>query len=310
MIAIFHIFSNVDFMLDDIDRVYWMRGGVDIFFVISGFVMVQSTAARDISPREFFLHRAQRIVPLYWIATLAMMMQVQGQWTLKIYSLFFIPMMNPKVDMMQPILEPGWTLNYEMFFYALFALSLFSREKYRFLAITLVMGCLVAVGVATESSATLEFFCRPIILEFIAGMAIAKFGLRLPIVALPAGLLAMILLQPVMADRLFTLGVPAILIVSGALSAEKRLPDWTLAHLLGSASYAIYLFHLLILGMIVKIWPLLDWGDEAFGAIAFTAMIAAGCGIYWSLEKPIIVFFAALKSRRRQPDKSALTALS
>ncbi len=298
MVVVFHIF-NLDFMVKDLDYVYWMCGGVDIFFVISGFVMVRSTANRDISAGRFMIQRAQRIIPLYWIATFAAMMEIQGQWGLKLYSLFFIPTMNPEIQKMQPVLEPGWTLNYEMFFYVIFALSLFFKDTYRFLLVMIVMVGLVALGMAIEGGDLFEFYCRPIILEFVGGMAIARFGWRVPVAALPAGLFLMIVLQPLMLDRIFALGIPAMMIVAGALSAEKHVPEWKFAELLGSASYSIYLFHLLALGFVFKIWSYTEWSNAAFVAIALPFVILTGCGIHWALERPIIAFFSALKAKRQ-----------
>lgn len=297
MVVVFHIF-NLDFMGKDLDQVYWMRGGVDIFFVISGFVMVRSTDGRNISPGQFMLQRIQRIVPLYWIATFAAMMQIPGQWTLKLYSLLFIPMMNPEIQKMQPILEPGWTLNYEMFFYAVFAVSLFLKGTYRFLLVASVMAGLVALGTAIEGGDLFEFYSGPIILEFIAGMAIAKLKWRVPVLAVPAGLLLMIVLQPFEISRIYTLGIPAAMIVAGALSAEKHLPEWRFADLLGSASYAIYLFHILALVFVVKIWGYVEWGNPAFFIIAFAFMILTGCGIHLAIEKPLIALFKSRKEQR------------
>lgn len=286
-------------MVDDEAHVYWMRGGVDIFFVISGFVMVRSTSSRDISPGEFMAQRVQRIVPLYWIATVAAMMQVQGQWSLKLHSLFFIPAMNPKINMVQPILEPGWTLNYEMFFYLIFSLSLFLKESYRFIAVSTLFALLLIVGKFVEGGVLFEFYCRPIVIEFILGMAIAKYGIRLPLAAVPFGLFIMFFLQSTAMDRVYALGIPAMLVVAGALSAEDRLPKWKLADILGSASYSIYLFHLLALGIIVQIWPYLDFGKEIFVIASFGFILLIGCGIYWVLERPIIGFFSSRRHRHK-----------
>lgn len=305
MVCIFHIFANTKFLLDDIYGVWWMQGGVDIFFVISGFVMVSSTSGRAVSPGRFLTQRIQRIVPLYWFATLVVMLQIPGQWGLKIQSLLFIPAMNPKVGMIQPILEPGWTLNYEMFFYLAFACSLFLKEAYRFLAIASLFLGLWLWGVMMQNGDLVGFYSRPIVMEFVLGMAIAKFGLRLPRLAVPIGLLAMFALQSTGFDRVLIFGLPAALIVAGALSAEDRLPKWQLANLMGSASYSIYLFHLLVLGAVISLWPYGGEGKPMFVGIALGFMLLAGCGIYWALERPLIAFFASLRSKHGTRSKNA-----
>ncbi len=302
MVVVFHLFSNVKFMLADLPHVLWLRGGVDIFFVISGFVMVQSTTGRAVTPSQFIGQRAMRIVPMYWIATLAVMMQIEGEWAFKVQSLLFIPATNPESGLMQPVLEPGWTLNYEMFFYAVFAAALFLKESLRFPAITMIFAALAIFGGAAENGNLAEFYTRPIMLEFVLGMAIARFSLRLHVIAVPAGVAAMILLQPVGFDRLYTLGLPAALIVAGALSYEDRLPNWKLADFLGSASYSIYLFHLLALGFVVKLWASAESSKELFVIVSFGFMVLAGCGVYWALERPVMALLSRLKTRPAKHD--------
>lgn len=309
LVATFHIFSNLKFMRADLDSLYWMRGGVDIFFVISGFVMVQSTSDRNISPKAFITQRAQRIVPMYWIASVVTITQIPGQWWLKIQSLLFIPAMNPKTNMVQPILEPGWTLNYEMFFYVIFAFSLLLKESYRFVAVAAILALLVIAGLTVEGGVLLEFYCRPIIIEFAMGMAIAKFGIRLPIFALPVGFALMIILQSVAMDRIYLLGIPAMMIVASALSAEQHLPKWKFADFLGSASYSIYLFHLLALSALVDIWPYIGLGKEIFAVAALGFMLLVGCGMYWAVEQPIIAYFASRRANSKKLSSFALQAL-
>jgi exopolysaccharide production protein ExoZ len=299
MVVVFHIFSNVPFMQPDLAKTLWLRGGVDIFFVISGFVMVQSTTGRSVKALQFLRRRALRIVPMYWIATFAVIMQVEGDWLFKVKSLLFIPALNPESKMMQPVLEPGWTLNYEMFFYLVFALTMALKESLRLPAVAIIFAGFAVAGWATENSALIEFYCRPMILEFVLGMAIARFGLRLPAIAVPLGIAAMIIFQSAGADRLITLGIPATLIVAGALSCEDRLPHSKLADFLGSASYSVYLFHLLALGFLVKIWP--DGASkELFALGALGLMMLTGCGVYWALERPLITLLTRRKVVRAE----------
>lgn len=304
MVATYHIFTSFAFMFTGLPYASWLKGGVDIFFVISGFVMVTSTSGRTVAPRAFMADRIFRIVPLYWVATLAMMGRVSGQWELKIKSLLFIPAINPKFGKIDPILEPGWTLNYEMWFYALFALTLFARERHRLPLLASLFGMLALAGALTDGGTLFQFYTRSIILEFIAGMAIARFSLRAPAIAVPVGFAMMALLHGQPVDRLISLGLPATLIVAGALNCEEKLPDWAWARLLGSASYAIYLFHLMTLGFVIAIWPFLDGNRPLFVAIALAAILVAGVGVHQFIERPLL----AWKAQRRRPQND--TALS
>jgi exopolysaccharide production protein ExoZ len=297
MVVVFHIFSNVPFMQSGLQQVFWLRGGVDLFFVISGFVMVQSTMGRKITPVQFIGQRALRIIPMYWVATLAVMMQIEGEWLFKLKSMLFIPAVNPESGMLQPVLEPGWTLNYEMFFYVAFAFSMVLKESLRLPAIACLFALLVFVGDIAESSRSVEFYTRPLMIEFVLGMAIARYRLRVPVIAVPLGIAVMFLLQSEGIDRLYSLGLPAALIVAGALSYEDRLPQWRWADFLGSASYSIYLFHLLALGFLVKIWPHAELNKSMFAILSLGLMMLTGCGVYWALERPMMMILKGFRAK-------------
>ena len=295
MVVVFHIFSTVEFMLPYVDNVYWLNGGVDIFFVISGYVMVKSTDTRDISPVKFITARAKRIIPLYWIATLVTMSQIDGHYYFKVMSFLFIPAMNPEINVMQPVLEPGWTLNYEMFFYVIFSMALLCEQKNRFIIIAASMGLLIVSGFLFDGSDIFEFYSRPIIIEFLFGMALAKFGIKLPILALPIGFILMFAMQTLSLERVFSMGVPAMVIVAGAIAVEKHLPYWKIPHLLGSASYSIYLFHLLALDFMVAASPYFGLNHLAFVGASLIFILMSGCAFYWALERPLIAYFASPK---------------
>ncbi len=296
LVAIFHSFSNAHFMIPDVHNVYWMRGGVDIFFVISGFVMVQSTQDKNITPREFVWNRIKRIVPLYWIASLAMITQFDGHWEFKLLSLIFIPAINPGNGLMQPLLEPGWTLNYEMFFYLVFSLTLLVSQNWRILTVALCFSAMVASGIVFDGGEVFQFYTRPILLEFVLGMVIAHYRLKFPGWTILVGLLAMMILIQLPVDRLWSFGIPAAIIVGGALGMEEELPKLRVFDLLGSASYSIYLFHLLALGIVIKFWSIFDLGNVAYVICANLIVVAVGISMYLALERPLQVML-----RRKKP---------
>src|SRR5829696_2873445 len=118
--------------------------GVDIFFVISGFIMWMTTIGDTPTskPLPFISRRISRIVPLYWVLTTGIVIvglvrpdllssTVITVWHV-LASFFFIPYPHPADNgSLVPVLIPGWTLNYEMFFYAIFACSLTVKPKFR-----------------------------------------------------------------------------------------------------------------------------------------------------------------------------------
>ncbi len=101
------------------------RLGVDVFFVISGFIITTIAGDGRIDPKQFLVRRAFRILPAYWAATLlitilAVAIPSQFRTTIPtieglIKSLLFIPSLEPKA----PLLLLGWSLNFEVFFYLL-----------------------------------------------------------------------------------------------------------------------------------------------------------------------------------------------
>jgi exopolysaccharide production protein ExoZ len=153
--------------------------GVDIFFVISGFIMWVVTSRRTPKPGQFLARRAERIVPLYWLVTLATATAailapsafpaMRPTASHVVQSLFFIPHRDP-TGLIAPLIVPGWTLNYEIFFYLLFAGSLMAPARLRVWLVSGVLAALVALrplGDITNSAwAT---YTDPILLEFAAG---------------------------------------------------------------------------------------------------------------------------------------------
>ena len=260
--------------------------GVDVFFVVSGFVMVHATRPAD-TPVRFLARRALRVAPLYWFFTLLiaatlwlapqMTRTVEPDIVALLKSLAFIPY-SPDGDpeRVLPMLTLGWTLNYEMYFYAVFAaaLTLPRRSRPGAVAAILALPCLVAALVPSPQVA-LAFYGEPIVFEFVAGMLIAyrrsaagALGAWTARSVLVLGVASLALATALDLDwnRAFVYGVPAALVVVGALDA--RVPRVRWAVVLGDASYALYLSHLFTLGVLRGVLPPL-LGDGAAGALAF-----------------------------------------
>ncbi len=273
-----------------------LEAGVDLFFVISGFVMVHSSRDLFGSPAAilpFLRRRLARIVPIYWAATalflaLTLLGLVGGgrpaPGAAEIAASFaFWPTLRPD-GLVQPIYSLGWTLNYEMLFYLLFALALPLRRELAVPILVAVLMLMVAAGQLVPPSLTaLHYWTRPIILEFGFGMMIghmALTGLR-PTRGMAAVLLAMALVLLVLGrlvpglppERALLYGLPAALLVMAALAFEDTGatgPIGRFAAQLGDASYALYLLHPFALrGLAV-------FGGGIFAALPAAAYLAAG----------------------------------
>lgn len=252
--------------------------GVDIFFVISGFVIVHASAplfaTGGKAARIFMRHRLTRIVPLYWIMTsafLAMLLldpaTIHGDIGGPAYlaaSYLFLPWPRPN-GLMEPAFGLGWTLNYEMFFYAVFTPFLLLRRGLAVPAAALLLAGFVLTGRFWHfGNPQLAYWSGPIILEFCAGMLLAQgfaAGIRLPL-ALRIGfcLAAIYLLHCFAGDdgqREFAWGIPAVLLVAAATLAPvpARLGRaQKLLVRLGDASYAMYLVHPFVMRALTILW--------------------------------------------------------
>ncbi len=151
--------------------------GVDIFFCLSGFVIMSSTHKST----EFFLRkRLARILPLYYILTLGtyaallllpdMFAQSRAEPEFLIKSLLFIPF-DIGGGVLQPLMRVGWTINCEIFFYLLFAAANRISHKYRGLVCSGFLLALVgAAGLLPTAPVPLQFYGNPVMLEFILGI--------------------------------------------------------------------------------------------------------------------------------------------
>lgn len=249
-----------------------LAAGVDLFFVISGFVMVY--ASRDLFAQPgatglFLRRRIARIVPLYWAAT-ALFLAVglalpqllnTGRPALEqiIKSFLFIPYARPEDGLQQPIFSLGWTLNYEMFFYAVFSLALVWRARTAVALVTALFVVLVLLApVLAPVGVPLAFWSRPVILEFVFGAIIGLAfleGFRLPrlwgLALVMTGFLTLASGWPFSlageTPQVLRWGLPCALMVAGAALSERaagaETPLVRFLVTMGDASYALYLFH-------------------------------------------------------------------
>jgi exopolysaccharide production protein ExoZ len=322
-----------------------LAAGVDVFFVISGFIMLITN--RNGTPGKFALRRIIRIVPLYWFLTvllvlLALWQPSQFRTTVVsagaiAKSLLFIPYLNPgHPGEVFPLLVPGWTLNLEMFFYAVFALALFAPGRFRVAAVGLILGTLVLVGVTAPGRgipAELLFYTDARLLEFWLGMLIAqlllKDALRLPrgvcIALIVCGFAMLLTGFPV--DLLgvgnFTRNVasnvlPAAAIILGAVCLERagavRNHPWLLW--LGDASYSIYLTHIFSLGVARFAWHAMGLERDGFTyaagfAVFGMVLVVAGAGlVYSAVEVPVLKALQKLIERRRRVPAAAIPKIA
>ncbi len=290
------------------------RFGVEIFFVISGFVMIASTPDRDVSlpnrfglAKDFVLRRIIRVAPMYWLCSAAKVVLVllapslalrsSIDWSHVAASFLFIPVVSPW-GLVQPILPVGWTLNFEFLFYALFATCIVvtrwrASVATAFLAVVYIAGTTMA-----EPGSALHFYARTLLFDFAMGMAVARLTqrqLRLP-VPLAWFVLAVTLLLSVLNARptgawfdLAGFGTIAGLTVWATVSLESRyLCKLKPLELLGNSSYAIYLTHSFFTPGVVIVALKLAVTEPVVLITAATLLpCVLGCMAYKYVEAPI-----------------------
>jgi exopolysaccharide production protein ExoZ len=318
MVVMHHARQPRRWLFDPLDAYPSFAFGVDIFFVISGFVMY--AAARNELPLEFLRRRVVRIVPLYWAATAALLLISNGfnLFALPLNelahfakSLLFIPHFSlSHPEQIWPYLIPGWALNYQMFFYLVFLAGLaIGRVQY---TSSIILLLLVAVGALTGPvEPVAATYTGKLMLEFVIGTWIGVAwdkgllkGLR-PLLFLG---FACLFLYPIVRDHVPQVWARILcssLIVIGAVSSGAATGQFPLMKLLGDASYSIYLTHTMLLKPAGRIWkqvPVDGWLQLIGWAVfALVWCSAFGVLVHRYVETPLL---KRLSTRRAPPSDS------
>lgn len=303
--------------------------GVDIFFVISGFIIHYVT--RNGAP-QFFTRRLIRIVPLYWLGTLGLaavalaapnaLNQIHFDLPLLLGSLFFWPMWNESLQYHLPLLMLGWSLNYEILFYLIYFIAMKLSHRHRMLISSLMLVGLATLHPFVAEKSALYYWSDAYIIEFIYGMLLAQLLLnsnfiakaRLPVLAAIAGLaLYCFLLMPstglvtpeMAADRwlrIAVIGLPSTALIILALACEQSfrrlsLPVRSSINFLGELSYPIYIFHIYVMGVLKRL-GMLELSTPVYVSSVALATLGLAAAVFLIYEQPVRRFLTARLIRR------------
>lgn len=273
--ALFVVFQHVRFL-------NFGAFGVDIFFCISGFMIMFTTHK---STKYFFRKRLIRILPLYYLMTSgtylmlvlfpSMFQQTRPEPVYLVKSLLFLPF-DIGGGVIQPLMRIGWTVNCEMLFYLLFFLAFHINMRYRGLICSGFLIMLVGVvqlllpvisswhsPLGVTLSPILTFYGDPVMLEFILGI-IAYYVVRffyekitlpkIPTVISWISLLCIPIIFVLLAfftprinvlgfRRLPLWGLPAFVLLILACLAGLHVKMPRPAVMTGNISYSLYLVH-------------------------------------------------------------------
>ncbi|MDE0879443.1 MAG: acyltransferase, partial [Sphingomonas bacterium] len=297
------------------------NAGVDIFFFISGFIITHVTTAADVGrPGRFLLKRAIRVVPLYWALTIVLFVAamflpflISGETKPGLValakSLFFVPYFDDSGAIL-PVLFMGWTLNYEVFFYLVFAASLMIADAgVRRWTLTGIMTALIVAGALFRPDDAIgQTYTDLLMIEFVIGVWMATAyrawpGLdlgraaRLLWIAVGiAGGVALIWAEARFpsAARELKWGIPAFVIVAAALVLERggSAIGWKWVERVGEASYAIYLSHAFVIRALAMVYGRLAITNMAVHVVAMMAAIlcatVVGIAFHYLIERPLV----------------------
>lgn len=292
--------------------------GVDLFFVISGFVMAhvgRSRFAGFPAAGVFLMHRAWRVLPMYWLfTTLTVVLMTTfpaivnssypDQSVIRSYLLI------PHTQL--PVLAVGWTLIHEAYFYIVFAVAIAIIAE-RALTVCLIGWAAVIAYAQIDGSQEMtplrQLLISPLTFEFIVGALAGLHWRRLPRQLAFAMMISGIALyltaafgfaDPLISTpdpwlRTANFGTASVLLVLGWVMYESRgdvrVPS--LLASLGNSSYSLYLSHVFVISAVGRLWALAipgqAWGHHfMFVVVATASACIAGHFIHRWIEQPLL----------------------
>lgn len=296
--------------------------GVDIFFIISGFIIALATSEpRQTSyveqSKDFFVRRLIRIMPIYWFYTIlkilivlllpALVLRSELQGYHLFSSFAFLPSMAPW-GLIQPILPIGWTLNFEMLFYIIFAIAiLLNKNKIILTALAFVI--VFVLDLIFPKNVFFSFYAQSFIFEFILGLIafqiVCKFQkIHFAFISLLFVIgIALISSKNNGINHIFTCGLGALSLVLCVVYIERFFTHpkvRRLSEALGDSSYSLYLSHSFTVPFSAVIFGQI-LGLNGYLVLLLTLVIATISGIasYRIIEKPVITFLNTKWRARR-----------
>lgn len=289
--------------------------GVDIFFVLSGFIIFYSSARKNkvVGIQEFATKRAIRVYPVYWVVSILLLVAYnilpnaaqshKGDWQVILGSFMLWPQERYIVDV-------AWTLSYEIIFYMFFGLIYLRSAKafYYFASLwsIIIIGINFVVGYQPANHFE-KTILNPVIVEFFLGCLIAVLYREYPQkywkLILGIGLLLFSFswiyiwqTGDLLISRLLFFGVPSTLIIYGTLYIDWKVQK--ILSYLGDASYSIYLVHGTLMAISSAVLSQLGFAPylgNFFGAmLIFILGTVGGCVFHSMVERPLLAYLKVL----------------
>lgn len=318
-VMLFHgtqiINERIDYLF--LDNIF-MAGfsGVDVFFVLSGFIILYTSSTGNNNTTIFLKKRFIRIYPIYWIVTALLMaaffispsteQSYKGDITTILGSFALFPQSKYIVGV-------AWTLTYEVIFYLVFAVTYFRKPVflfYAFIGWVSIIFIFYIFNIKTDF-VLIHVFTNPIILNFTLGCLVAYSYKRYSKLSFSnwffwGGLILFFLMWVIFYQlktldvsifsgdmaRVYLFGIPSAILIFGALYLPSAVPQ--LLVYLGDASYSLYLIHGTVLSSLIKVVIKLNISslfDNFSGAtVLFIGTLIISCLFYSAVERPLLKF--------------------
>lgn len=306
-VCCFHFRGYINFENFKLGEILFKNGGmgVPIFFIISGFIMTFTTQKLDFKKKTtkdilllFYKRRIIRVVPLYYLLTFAWMIlggsflvYFQGEYFARlIHSILFLPQKTP------PVLYLGWSLNYEIFFYLIFGLSLLFKEK-RYLFIIFFFIITYILGLLFKPANTyLQMVTSILNLNFVAGILLALFMTKVSIQRKSAKLISLIAIPLFITIYFGILKIEnelILLLTTTLLVSSFLLFDYTFHFkgnkvliFLGDISYSLYLSHPFV-EILFRKFKVEGYFNIPYFIFKIFVVIAVASLLYYFVEKKV-----------------------
>lgn len=297
--------------------------GVDIFFVLSGFVMALKADEAWGHGGTFLLRRAWRIYPVYWAALFlgaglyhVVMSTLRGapppDIAYQIQSVFLLPAFNASGEL-YPALSVGWTLMYEMLFYVVMAVILTTTPRGALtLKLSIIFILMVILAQLLPPGAWRAFASNTLVFEFVLGSALfdiwktrqIRWAWLLPLTGISAGV--WLYTFPGDGWRFLTSGLFAFSILAAGLALERKKLAPKFLLLLGDASYSIYLIHIPAFFWAIPTVSAIDAPPMVRTLLLVAYAVACGVALHIAIEKPVLLVAKWVKKALRSGDNTPI----
>lgn len=301
------------------------QAGVDLFFIISGFIIAYATHDKNRSKSGgFLIRRFFRIYPVFIASLLLCYAVVNYIRPIELTSLIRSALLiHSNYTLHGPffgynVLYTAWTLTYELYFYAVFVIAMMINHNHRVLiasALLLLPGVMIQKAyngsISLSGSVALDgcqipflnFIASPMMIEFIYGMLIYKFATKIK-TSTYAGVMLFSSLSFVficyfsnyrLGSGPVNYGLWAIVLITGLIIYEQthRIGNSVILNTLGNISYSLYLTHVIVIYVMIYYPNYVPIYESTSGISRFAYMVCASVAVSWFtyeyIEKPFII---------------------